>query len=140
MEHTCCVCRVFSSILEKILKFKIEYVSTFLCSEGVTVWKVSTYGVFSGPYFPVLGLNTVKYGPKKTPYLNTFYILAVLKILQILQEKTSDSVTFSKSHLTNWLKKDSMAVIFLWILGKVAEHFFTERFVNIQNVSLCTIL
>ena len=23
-----------------------------------TAWKVSTYGVFSGPYFPVFGLNT----------------------------------------------------------------------------------
>ena len=31
--------------------------------------KVSKYGVFSGPYFPVFGLNTGKYGPEKTPYL-----------------------------------------------------------------------
>ena len=34
-----------------------------------TVRKVSKYGVFSGPYFPVFGLNTeiygVNYGPKK---------------------------------------------------------------------------
>ena len=28
----------------------------------VTAWKVSKYGVFSGPYFPVFGLNTVIYG------------------------------------------------------------------------------
>ena len=27
-----------------------------------TVWKVSKYGVFSGPYFPILG-------PEKIPYL-----------------------------------------------------------------------
>ena len=27
----------------------------------VTVWKVSKYGVFSGPYFPVFGLNTERY-------------------------------------------------------------------------------
>ena len=27
-----------------------------------TTWKVSKYGVFSGPYFPVLGLNTEIYG------------------------------------------------------------------------------
>ena len=38
-----------------------------------TVWNVSKYGVFSGPYFPILGLNTGKYGPEKTPYLNTFH-------------------------------------------------------------------
>ena len=34
---------------------------------------MSKYGVFSGPYFPVFGLNTGKYGPEKTPYLDTFY-------------------------------------------------------------------
>ena len=26
-----------------------------------TAWKVSTYGVFSGPYFPIFGLNTEIY-------------------------------------------------------------------------------
>ena len=26
-----------------------------------------------GPYFPVFGLNTVKYGPEITPYLDTFH-------------------------------------------------------------------
>ena len=31
----------------------------------ITAWKVSKYGVFSGP-------NTGKYGPGKTPYLDTF--------------------------------------------------------------------
>ena len=50
-----------------------------------TALKVSKYGVFSGPYFPVLRSNTEiygvksvfspstgKYGPEKTPYLDTF--------------------------------------------------------------------
>ena len=27
-----------------------------------TAWKVSKYGVISGPYFPVCGLNTETYG------------------------------------------------------------------------------
>ena len=31
-----------------------------------TAWKVSKYGDFSGPYFPV-------FGPEKTPYLDTFH-------------------------------------------------------------------
>ena len=31
------------------------------------------YGVSSGPYFPVFGLNTGKYGPEETPYLSTFH-------------------------------------------------------------------
>ena len=34
---------------------------------------MSKYEVFSGPYFPVFGLNTEKYGPEKTPYLDTFH-------------------------------------------------------------------
>ena len=34
-------------------------------------WKVSKYGVISGRYF-VLGLNTEKYGPEITPYLDNF--------------------------------------------------------------------
>ena len=42
-----------------------------------TAWKVSKYGVFSGLYFPAFGLNTdqnvEKYGPEKTPYLDTFH-------------------------------------------------------------------
>ena len=32
-----------------------------------TAWKVSKYGVVSGPYFPVFGLNTGKYGREITP-------------------------------------------------------------------------
>ena len=30
---------------------------------------------FSGPYFPVFGLNTGKYGPEKTPYSDTFHVV-----------------------------------------------------------------
>ena len=37
-----------------------------------TAWKVSKYGVISGPYFPVFGLNTGKYGPEITSYLDRF--------------------------------------------------------------------
>ena len=40
---------------------------------NVTAWKVSKCGVFSGPYFPVFGLNTGKYGPESPPYLDTCY-------------------------------------------------------------------
>ena len=39
-----------------------------------TARKVSKYGVFSGPYFPVFGLNTGKYGPENTPYLDTLHV------------------------------------------------------------------
>ena len=38
-------------------------VHAFVCpfSRTSTAWKVSKYGVFSGPYFPVFGLNTEIY-------------------------------------------------------------------------------
>ena len=55
-----------------------------------TAWKVSEYEVFSGPYFPVFGLNaeiytvnlrispnTGKYGQEKTPYLDIFHAVAL---------------------------------------------------------------
>ena len=38
-----------------------------------TASKVPRYGVISGPYFPVFGLNTGKYGPQTTPYLSTYF-------------------------------------------------------------------
>ena len=38
-----------------------------------TAWKVSKYGVISGPYFSVFSPNTGKYGPEITPYLDTFH-------------------------------------------------------------------
>ena len=37
---------------------------------------MSQYGVFSGPYFPVFGLNTGKYEPEKAPNLDLFHIVA----------------------------------------------------------------
>ena len=34
---------------------------------------MSKNGVFFGPSFPAFWLNTGKYGPEKTPYLDTFH-------------------------------------------------------------------
>ena len=34
---------------------------------------MSKYEVISGPYFPVFGLNSGKYGPGIVPYLGTFH-------------------------------------------------------------------
>ena len=42
----------------------------------VTMWKVTKYSVFSGPYFPVFGLNAGKCRPEKTPYLDTFHAVS----------------------------------------------------------------
>ena len=39
-----------------------------------TAWKLSKYGAFSVPYFPVFAMNTGKHGPEKTSYLNIIRI------------------------------------------------------------------
>ena len=41
---------------------------------------MSKYGVISGPYFPVFCPNTGKYGPKITPYLDTFHAVFEAKL------------------------------------------------------------
>ena len=41
-----------------------------------TAWKVSKYGIVSGPYFPIFGLNTGKYRPEITRYFDTFHTVA----------------------------------------------------------------
>ena len=43
-----------------------------LVFEAITEWKMSKYGVISGPHFPAFGMNAGKYGPEITPYLDTF--------------------------------------------------------------------
>ena len=50
-------------------------------------------GVFSGPYFPVFGLNIGKYGPEKSPYFDTFHVVrfstvnAIFRSLKKQEEK-----------------------------------------------------
>ena len=56
------------------LKFYITFTEIFTARE------VPKYGAFSDPYFPVFGLNTEKYGPEKTPYLDTFHAVIWLII------------------------------------------------------------
>ena len=45
-------------------------------SMQITAWKLSKYGVFSGPYSSVFSPNTGKYGPEIT-YLDTFHAVNV---------------------------------------------------------------
>ena len=60
-----------------------------------TVWKVSKYGIFSGPCFAVFGLDTGKYGPEKTTYLDTFHavkwLINITYFLPILRAHTITS-------------------------------------------------
>ena len=57
---------------------------------------MSKYGVFSGPYYPVFGLNTGKYGPGKTPSLDTFHAVVCVTINPLNANPTKRSNTFKK--------------------------------------------
>ena len=46
-------------------------IQILLMNKSITAWKVSKYGVFCGPYFPVFGPNTGKHGTEETRYLDT---------------------------------------------------------------------
>ena len=48
--------------------------------------KVSKYGVISGPYFPVFGLNTGKHVSEITSYLYTFRAVKVYKYENMTRE------------------------------------------------------
>ena len=53
-----------------------------------TAWKVSKYGVISGLHFPVFGLNTGKYGPEITLYLDNFHAVWVFLFSSLLISST----------------------------------------------------
>ena len=43
-----------------------------LNAQAHTAQELTKHGVLSGPYFSVFGLNTEKYGPENTSYLDFF--------------------------------------------------------------------
>ena len=55
---------------------------------------MTKHRVFSGPYFLVFGLNTRKYGPQKTPYLDTF--LTVLKTVNLVESSIISNKVLNK--------------------------------------------
>ena len=69
---------------------------------------MSKYGVISGPHVPVFSLNTGKYGPEGTPYLDTFHAV-LLKI-----DCFSALLTISSFHINPPLyQTDSSSASFL---------------------------
>ena len=59
---------------------------------------------FPGPYFPAFGLNTGKYEPEKTPYLDIFHAVSLTWEIKKLFYNVKKSVfkvspLFERSHL-----------------------------------------
>ena len=56
---------------------------------------MSKYQVISGPYFPVFGMNSGKYGPDIAPYLGTFHAVSYnLRNFQELESSLKRTVKF----------------------------------------------
>ena len=72
-------------------------------------WKVSKYGVFSGPYFPV-------FGPEKTPYLDTFRQWASVTYKPVTYKKVS--IYLEKA----WYRKARKATLAKTVAKSFAFH------------------
>ena len=72
------------------------------------------YGVYSGPYFPTFGLNTGKYGPEKSPDLDTSR-----SGLRVRAETYSEPSRIMKTWLFEELfSQKASSWIFNWVLDK----------------------
>ena len=67
------------------------------------------YGVISGPYFLVFGLNTGKYGPEITPYLDTFHAV---------NETFLNGLDKLNARKVNTIKSSNIVCIFLFVSVK----------------------
>ena len=63
------------SMVQYLFHYSVSYPLLHQLSpiQHYTEWKVSKYGVISGPYFFVFSSNTGKDRPEITPYLDTFH-------------------------------------------------------------------
>ena len=85
-------------------------------------WKVSKYGDFSGPYFLVFGLNTEiysvfstntgKYGPEKTPYLDTFHAVSCPLAIQWLIRKYLKWLRSKERFFCGWGRRNKQKKVF----------------------------
>ena len=74
--------------------FKLDMNEGFAKGLNSNAWKVSKYGVFSG-------LNTGKYGPEKTPYLDTnlaVFFTAKTKVPSRTKTKIKEGRFFKKCY------------------------------------------
>ena len=93
-----------------------------------TVWKVSKYGVFSGPYFPVFGLNTEIHGvnlriqpeyrkirTRKNPVFGLFSSNVGGKRVRVSCLQIPGT-SYSKLGKWNWLLRGEDRPVFFWKL------------------------
>ena len=125
-------------------KMKIKWFKKYLS----TAWKVSKYGVISGPYF--FNPNTGKHGSEITPYFDTFHAVFVLWIANMLFNVLSYIFTWYSTNVSKfecfeelkyWLNYQT---IFLGILDNKYRDAYSSlnkclkiEFLS-ERISLCT--
>ena len=104
-----------------------------------TTWKVSKYGVFSGPCFPVFGLNTGKYRPGKTPYVDTFHAVLVSKLVWEIVLNSSCLLTlpalgfFKNLYLRKFLSWNLHEILYIYFIDNM-EQVLIEKLANVTFV------
>ena len=108
-------------------------------SKRITAWKVSKYGVFSGPYFPVFwliyGVNLriqseyKKYGPKKTLYLDTFHVVDLVTATTFFFKKKNNFKFRAKFVVFNvsFIEIINIEKAQLWLLRFYGNSFQKKR-------------
>ena len=97
------------------------------------MWKVSNYGVFSGPYFSAFGLNTEIYGVfEKTSYLDTFHaVYRIARISHDIKEWSGREVWHSPNGNSKKLRCFCIAKV---RLGKQNNSFNTDDSTIINSI------
>ena len=117
----------------------LSSVRSFFLNTG-TGWKLSKYGVFSGPYFPVLGLNTLISKPEKTLYIDTFHIVwynvslnVMNKYVQCFIKHTCSWRVTNLLYYEHWTDKRKCFVFFLRILNSGVMFYDFIKCGNLLN-------
>ena len=90
----------------------------------ITAWKVSKYGVISGPYFLIFGLNTGKYELEITPCLDTFQAANGKRNVLILIYRCLRSSSWTKRSVFIQLQEQNQYPQF-WVPGPT--HTWAQR-------------
>ena len=102
-----------------------------------TAWKLSKIQSFSGPYFPVFGLNIGKYGPEKLHKVtikNAKFFVLIVSCLRTHQRKilywtiTQIFRWWVHKHETISTKKFAFLIVTLWIKLWEFEHCLWRSF------------
>ena len=99
---------------------------------------MSKYGVFPDPYFSVFSPNTGKYGPEKSPHLDTFHAV-ILKGMhfywEIMNNITNNSAYFSKQAFWNHWPLNLHSRRFLFVRNFLSNGSFDQCQTNCLIVS-----